>query len=122
MGSCGVQDVNGPVTNPLDPVSSHFLLLMQDSAERELARIAREALDTALAERCDPLGRVLDALQTQRGVLTLDRVADLLGVSRRTVTEVYVAKLGLPVHRTGRTSPPLFLLDEVVAWVRSLSG
>lgn len=96
------------------------LFLQQDAAERELARVARESIAAAIGEHGDPLGRVLDALQMQQGVLTLDRVADLLGVSRRTITENYVPKLGLPAHRTGRTSPPLFLLREVEEWVRSL--
>ena len=98
------------------------LFLQQDAAERELARIVRESIAAAIDEYGDPLGRVLDALQMQQGVLTLDRAADLLGVSRRTITENYVPKLGLPAHRTGRTSPPLFLLDEVAAWVRALSA
>lgn len=104
------------------PTVEPHLFLQQDAAQRELSRIAREAMAAAIAEHGDPLGRMLDALGGQTGVLTLDRAADMLGVAPRTVTDTYVAKLGLPAHRTGRTSPPLFVLGEVEAWVRSLSS
>lgn len=111
-----------PDAKPNRQTLESHLFLQQDAAERELARIARESIAAALEKHGDPLGRVLDVLQMQQGVLTLDRVADLLGVSRRTITENYVPKLGLPAHRTGRTSPPLFLLREVEEWVGSLSS
>ena len=98
---------------------NHSIFIQGDDARREIAREAREALDAAVHEHGgkDPLGRVLEALKPQFGVLTLARVADLLGVTERTVTETYVAKMGLPDHRAHKTASPWFLMDEVVAWV-----
>lgn len=97
------------------------LLIQGADARREIAHAAAEALEAAVRDAGgkDPLGRVLDAITCQLGVLTLARVADLLGVTERTVTETYVAKEGLPAHRLHKTASPWFLLDEVVEWVRA---
>ena len=99
---------------------SATLLLESEAAREEIRRAALDAFGAAARNHGDPVGRALDALGVQLGVLTLARTADLLGVSERTVTETYVARMGLPAHRTGRTSSPLFLLDELKAWVGGL--
>lgn len=117
-------DANTTKPPPSIPAVNHSILIQGDDARREIAREAREALEAAVHEQGgkDPLGRVLEALEPQLGVLTLARVADLLGVTERTVTETYVAKTGLPVHRLHKTASPWFLMDEVVAWVRQQNG
>lgn len=96
------------------------LLLDEDAALAALSAASREALRAALAAHGDPVERVFEACRLGAEVLTLDRVADLLGVAPRTVTETYVARMGLPAHRTGPTSPPWFLHSEVAAWVGAL--
>ena len=40
-------------------------------------------------------------------------------VAGRTVTETYVARRGLPCARLGQNSSPLFLLDDVIIWLRA---
>ena len=99
---------------------AQHLLLLSDEAARIIDDAVRNAVRGYLREAGDPFERALDALTSRPAVLTLARTADLLGVAERTVTETYVKGLGLPAHRTGRTSSPVFVLDEVAEWVRSL--
>ena len=54
---------------------------------------------------------------TRGAILTAHRLADLLGVTARTVTERTV-KRGLPHVRLAWNGPPLFLLEDVIAWLR----
>lgn len=98
------------------------LLIANDAARREIGKATREAVERAMAEHGADVRRLYDALVEQRGVLTLARCADLLGVRPRTVTERYVAELGLPCVRLASNQPPLFILADVVAWLRSRGG
>jgi hypothetical protein len=93
------------------------LLLQSDAAQREIGRAAREAVHTAMKEHGADVRRLYELLADQRGILTVHRLADLLGVTERTVTERYV-KRGLPCVRLAVNGPPLFLLEDVVAWLR----
>lgn len=93
------------------------LLLQSEAAEREISRAAREAVHTAMQEHGADVRRLYALLADQRGILTVQRLADLLGVTERTVTERYV-KRGLPCVRLAANGPPLFLLEDVVAWLR----
>ena len=93
------------------------LLLQSEAAQREIGRAAREAVTAALDEHGGEVRRLYALLSDQRGILTVHRLADLLGVSARTVTERYV-KRGLPCVRLAANGPPLFLLDDVVVWLR----
>ena len=93
------------------------LLLQSDAAQREIGRAARDAVTAAHDEHGGEVRRLYALLTDQRGILTVHRVADLLGVSARTVTERYV-KRGLPCVRLAVNGPPLFLLEDVVAWLR----
>jgi hypothetical protein len=87
-------------------------------ARREIRSAIREELDVAMRDYAGPVRSLYELLAEQRGVLTLARCADLLGVSARTVTESYVAKRGMPCVRLGRNSGPLFLIEDVVGWLR----
>ena len=93
------------------------LLLQSEAAERELSRAARTAIERAMAEHGSDVRKLYALLADQRGILTARRLADLLGVTDRTVTERYV-KRGLPCVRLAANGPPLFLMEDVVAWLR----
>ncbi len=93
------------------------LLLQSEAAERELSRTARSAIERAMAEHGSDVRKLYALLADQRGILTARRLADLLGVTDRTVTERYV-KRGLPCVRLAANGPPLFLMEDVVAWLR----
>ena len=93
------------------------LLLQSEAAQREIGRATREAVARAMSEHGADVRRLYALLADQRGILTAHRVADLLGVSVRTVTERYV-KRGLPCVRLATNGPPLFLLEDVVVWLR----
>lgn len=93
------------------------LLLQSEAAQREIGRAAREAVMAVLDEHGGEVRRLYTLLSDQRGVLTVHRLADLLGVSARTVTERYV-KRGLPCAQLAVNGPPLFLMDVVVARLR----
>jgi hypothetical protein len=95
------------------------LLVQGDVAAREIRSAVREQIDAAMREVAGPVRDLYELLSDQRGVLTLARCADLLGVSARTVTETYVARRGLPCVRLGQNSAPLFLLDEVISWLKT---
>lgn len=93
------------------------LLLQSDAARREIGQAAREAVERAMNEHGADVRKLYALLADQRGILTLARTADLLGVTERTVTERYV-KRGMPCVRLASNGSPLFLLDDVVAWLR----
>ena len=95
------------------------LLVQGDLARREIRSAIREELDVAMQDYAGPVRDLCELLSGQRGVLTLARCADLLGVTARTVTETYVARRGLPCIRLGQNSAPLFLLDEIICWLRA---
>jgi excisionase family DNA binding protein len=59
-------------------------------------------------------------LELDENPLTIDQVAELLGVSEVTVRRYYTHD-GLPVHRLGRArnAQVRFFRGEVLAWLRS---
>ena len=93
------------------------LLLQGEAARREIRRAVDEAVRHAMAEHGVTARQVYELLADQRAILTAPRLADLLGVSSRTVTERYV-KRGLPHARLVTNGPSLFILDDVTAWLR----
>ena len=93
------------------------LLLQSDAARREIGQAAREAIERAMDEHGEDVRKLYALLADQRGILTLARTADLLGVTERTVTERYV-KRGMPCVRLSAKGSPLFLLEDVVNWLR----
>ena len=88
--------------------------------ENESERAIRKGVDDAI-ERTLP--RVLDRMTKQATpILTLARLAEMLGVKPRTVTEGYV-KAGMPCCRPGgKRQPPVFVLEDVIAWLREQTG
>ena len=76
-----------------------------------------EAVRQAMAEPGGAALELYKLLADQRGILTATRLADLLGVTARTVTERYV-KRGLPHVRLATNGPPLLILEDVIAWLR----
>ena len=95
------------------------LLVQGDVARREIRSAIREELDVAMRDYAGSVRDLCELLSGQRGVLTLARCADMLGVNARTVTETYVKRKGLPCVRLARNSSPLFLLEDVVVWLRA---
>lgn len=95
---------------------SQTVLLSASASERVIGRAVGEAV-----ERVVP--RVLERLPERVApVVTLGQVAAMLGVTPRTVTERYV-KAGLPCCRPGgKRQPPVFVLEDVVGWLRERSG
>ena len=94
------------------------LLLQSDAAQREISKAAREAIARAMNEHGGEVRKLYELLADQRGILTAPRLADLLGVGTRQVTQRYV-KRGLPCVRLAANGPPLFLLEDVIAWLRT---
>ena len=94
-----------------------MLLLQGEAARREIRQSVDEAVRRAMAEHGGTARQLYELLADQRAILTARRLADLLGVSARTVTERYV-KRGLPHVRLATNGPPLFLLEDVIAWLR----
>lgn len=94
------------------------ILIQGTDACREIRSAARAEVAAALGELAHPIKTISDILTDQRGILTLARCADLLGVDKRTVTETYVKKRGLPCIRLARNTAPVFLLEDVVCWLR----
>ena len=94
------------------------LLLQSDAAQREISKAAREAIARAMNEHGGEVRKLYELLADQRGILTAPRLADLLGVGTRQVTQRYV-KRGLPRVRLAANGPPLFLLEDVIAWLRT---
>jgi hypothetical protein len=91
------------------------LLVQQSEARAAIRKSVREALRDVLPE-------VLALTHREEpSILTVARLADLLGVTPRTVTERYV-KDGMPCCRPGgKRQPPVFILEDVIAWLRSRS-
>ena len=87
-------------------------LLMQ---EREASAVVRKTIR-------ETVEHVLPRAIEQAGVgtpsiLTLARLADLLGVKPRTVTETFIRQ-GLPYVRLSKGRAPVFVHDDVIAWLR----
>ena len=81
---------------PSPPAMTDTTLLLQgEAAHREIRRAVDEAVRQAMAEHGGAARRVYELFADQRAILTAPRLADLLGVTARTVTERYV-KRGLP--------------------------
>ncbi len=79
-------------------------------------RVIRKAIERTL-----PL--VVERLMERAApIMTAAQLADMLGVTARTVTERYVRD-GMPcVRLSGKRQPPVFVLEDVVAWLREQSG
>jgi len=77
---------------------------------------AKEAVDRALFKVSEDLTVIRRALESTKGILNKEEVAELLRVKASTV-DTYVRERSLPVFRVGRS--PLFLRDAVVEWVRA---
>ena len=77
---------------------------------------AKEAVDRALFKVSEDLTVIRRALESTKGILNKEEVAELLRVKASTV-DTYVRERSLPVFRVGRSA--LFLRDAVVEWVRA---
>ena len=77
---------------------------------------AKEAVDRALYKVSEDLLVIRRALESAKGILSKEEVAELLRVKASTV-DTYVRERSLPVFRVGRS--PLFLRGAVVEWVRA---
>lgn len=108
--------MTGPVLSP-PAMTDTTLLLQGEATHREIRRAVNEAVRQAMVEHGGAARQVYELLADQRAILTAHRLADLLGVTARTVTERYV-KRGLPHVRLATNGPPLFILKDVIAWLR----
>ena len=95
---------------------SETVLLDKTQSERVIRKAVSDAIERALPLLMKRL------LERAAPIVTAAQLAHMLGVSARTITERYVRD-GMPcVRLSGKRQPPVFVLEDVVVWLRERAG